>query len=321
MTHLFGVRDPGRAGGSWLGHCCNVHPAIMRVVGEIHVFLGFTWPCPVSEYDEKVVGFLESQVAQGIAAAGIVKCFWGKTERLIHDRGGAIIQLVRNPMEVVGFRMHGKVYHKAGLAQRFLGREAANRAELFRVHAMYYKLTYGHVLSRWRQEPVVRLEDMNRSCGSDGLFFKSVMEAMAQTAFPIEYVRHVQKHYLPGYHYSHRLIQQDGIVVRIEPAVHAYQSWRMSWDDDAQPGFYWESWSSEEREIFAEVLGPVCDQLGYNYRDHPGFTDMHWPLDHRYPWSRAGSLEPIPSALSSPTRRRGVPQEVDLPIFKGGSDA
>lgn len=320
MTHLFGIRDPGRSGGSWLMHTCNAHPAIMRVVGEFHLSLGFAWPCPVAEYDARVVGFLESQVAQGIAAAGIVKCFWGKTVNLIRGQGGRIVQVIRNPMEVVGFRMHGKVYHKAGVAQRFLGREAKNRTELFRAHALYYKTSYGAVFKKWRQEPVVRLEDLNRSCGGDGLVFKGVMEYMTQTEFPIGYVRHIQEHYLPGYHYSHRLVQQDGVVVGIEPVVYAYESWRMSWADDAQPGCYWETWSPEERGVFAEVLGPVCDSLGYNYRDRPGFTDTQWPLSHRYPWSR-GCLEPIPPVSPGPHVRRGIPQEVDLPIFKGDNSA
>jgi hypothetical protein len=288
----------------------------MRVVGEFHLSLGFAWPCPISEYDERVARFLESQVAQGVAAAGTVKCFWGKTEKLIRGQGGRIVQVIRNPMEVMGFRMHGKVYHKAGIAKRFLGREAKNRDELFRAHAMYYKTSYETILKKWRQEPVIRLEDLNRSCGSDGLAFKSVMEFMAQTAFPIEYVRHIQEHYLPGYHYSHRLIQQDGAVVAIEPVVYAYQPWRMSWADDAQPGHYWETWSPTERKIYAEVLGPVCDGLGYNYRDRPGFTDIQWPLSHRYPWSKI-KLEPIPSVSPGLSVRRGVPQEVNLPIFKG----
>lgn len=317
MTHLFGIRDPGRSGGSWLLHICNVHPAGMRAVGEFHLSLGFDYPCPIVEYDERVVEFLKSQIDQGLAAAGIVKCFWAKTEKLIHDQGGRIIQVIRNPMEVVGFRMHGKVYHKPGLARRFLGREAKNRVELFRAHVLYYMTAYHTICKRWRQEPIVRLEDLNRSCSGDGLVFKNIMEFMTQVAFPIEYVRHVQKHYLPGYHYSHHLAVQDGIVVGLEPVVSTYQPWRMSWADDGGAAHYWETWSQAEREIFAKELGPICDKLGYNYRDRPGFTNVQWPLGHKYPWSGTGSLEPILPMLSSPTHRRGKLQEIKLPVFEG----
>lgn len=297
-------------------HICNVHPAEMVVLGELHLptELNFPYPCPAKEYDERGIAFLESQMSRGIAAAGIVKCFRPWAEHFILDQGGRIVQLVRNPMEVVGFRTHKPSFYKPDMDLRFLGRKAQNKTDWFRAHVAYYAKSYMGLLRNWRHEPLIRIEDLSRSCGGNGLLFKSAMEYITQTPFPIGYVRHIQQHYLPGYHYPCETIWHDGVVVGTESTPQPYQDWRMSWGDDPFPTIYWQSWTPTEREIFAEGLGPACDRMGYNYRDRPGFADIIWPLGEKYAWSKY-PLKEIPFTDDLPTREGYPFGKPGLPIY------
>jgi len=294
MTHYLGVRDPGRSGGSWLMYLCNVHPAGMLLVGEPHLptELGFPYPCDSETYDRHVIRFMLSQTAQGKAVTGIVKCFRPWAAQFIIEHGGRIFQLVRNPMEVVGSNM-GK---KPGSDLRYLGHRSRDENDNFRAHCMYYREAYGAMVNTWRQEPIVRIEDFNRSCGSDGAFLKAVMEYVTQTEWPDGYIQHICKTYLPGYFYGLETIRENGIVVGIKPdTVLAYESWRMNWFDDPRAGEYWAAWGDETRAAFVDILGPVCDRLGYNCRDRPGHVDADWPLVTQYAWkAQAAQLKPIP---------------------------
>jgi len=283
MTHYLGVRDPGRSGGSWLMHLCNVHPAGMRIVGEPHLDseLGIPWPGISSEeYDRYVIRFLESQ---DVACAGIVKCFRPWAAKWIVQHGGRIIALVRNPMEVLGSNM-GK---KAGCDLQFLGRKARDANEQFQAHAMYYRAAYEEIWKNWRTEPITRIEDYNRSCGGDGQFLKQVMEWATQTEWPDGYIAHIQEHYLPGYFYGLQTIMEDGIVVGMISDPIAYEAWRMNWYDDPRAAEYWAGWSEQERGIYARILGPTSASFGYNYTDRPGHVDVDWLLKTQYAWKNA----------------------------------
>lgn len=318
MTHLFGIRDPGRSGGSWVAYCCNVHPAVMRVLGEVHVptQLDFPYPSPKGEYDRQIIVFLQSQMDQKIAAAGIIKCFQPYSQKFIREHKGRIVQLVRNPMEVAGFN----VYKKIGAAERMLGHPARDQDEDFHAHMLYYELSYNAILHRRKQEPIIRIEDLNRSCGGDGQFFKAVMEYMTQTDWPVEYIKHIQRWYLPGYHYPFKVVKRDGIVVGIETTPFAHQLWRLSWGDDPRPGEYWQAWTPKQRTMFTSALTEVSRYLGYDCLDNPGFTEIDWPLRDTFPWAGAGqTLQPVPheSDYESRLPRKG---KVGLPAFGGDTD-
>jgi hypothetical protein len=285
----------------------------MRVLGEIHTKgqLDFPYPQPPGRYDAHGIGFLQSQMDQGIAVTGIVKSFRGRAEKFILENGGRIVQLVRNPMEVAGSNM----YKKPGSAPRMLGHKARDQLEDFLAHVLYYERTYSLVIGREAQEPIIRIEDLNRSCGGDGLFFKAVMEYVTQTEWPIGYVRHIQENYLPGYRYPVTVVKKNGVVVGIESAPFSYEPWRMSWGDDPRPREHWDSWAQEERDIAREALGEVSKALGYNCWDNPGFTELDWPLRDHFPWAKAGrTLAPVPHNLDFESRltRRG---ESGLPAY------
>lgn len=319
MTQLFGIRDAGHAGGSWIAHCCNVHPAEMRVLGEAHVptQLDFPYPSQPGEYDRQILAFLQSQMDQDVAAAGIIKCFRRLSEKFIKAQHGRIVQLIRNPMEVVG----SSLYKKKGFAQRMLGHPARDKEEDFLAYVLYYQRSYEGMVHRSRQEPIIRIEDLNRSCGGDGQFFKAVMEHMTQTEWSMDYVRHIQRWYLPGYRYWWRTIKRNKIVVGIEAFSHGHERQRMSWADDTRASVHWEGWTPTERKMFLHALRPVSDRLGYNCRDRPGYTDMRWPLRDQCPWSAAGaSLLPIEGVPPEPGRR-WIRETTSLPVFDGGQDA
>ena len=317
MTHYIGVRDPGRSGGSWLMYLCNVHPAGMLLLGEPHLpmELGFTYPCSSRVYDEYVIKFMQDQARLGKAVTGIVKCFRPWAADFILENGGRIFQLVRNPMEVVGSNM-GK---KPGSDMRFLGHKARNEEENFKAHCMYYQKAYSHIFADWRKEPIVRIEDLNRSCGKDGAFLKAVMEYVTQTEWSDGYIRHICKTYLPGYFYGLETIKEDGVIVGIKKnTVLAYESWRMNWFDDPRASEYWNSWGEETRTTFVEILGPVCRQLGYNCQDRPGHVDEKWPLVGQYAWrAHAAQLRAIPYEGDVVIRGSFPYGEPGLPKWRG----
>lgn len=292
MTHYLGIRDPGRSGGSWVMYLCNIHPAGMIILGEPHlsIELDFPWPGTGAQaYDQKIIDFMISQTQQGRAVAGIVKCFRPWCTEWIVQNGGRIIALVRNPMEVLGSNMN----KKPGSDVQFLGHKARDANEQFQAHAMYYRTAYEEIWSHRRNEPVTRIEDYNRSCGGDGRWLKAVMEWATQTPWPDGYIEHICKTYLPGYFYGMECVKQNGIVVGTKGDPIAYEPWRMNWYDDPRASEYWAGWSEMERRIFREILGPICDNLGYNCRDYPGQVDVDWPLKDQYAW-RGIPLSSIP---------------------------
>lgn len=296
MTNYLGVRDPGRAGGSWIIYLCNTHPAGMRLVGEAHrpeqldfAADGEPWPgISTARYDEKVIAFMESQEAQGVACAGVVKCFWDKGRRFILDHGGRIFALVRNPMLVVGVNRH-----KNKNAAHYLGHEPTNEEESFRAILLYYRDIYLGLWQRRFEEPITRIEDYNRSCARDGRFLKEVMEWATQTPWDGDYICTIQANCFPGYSYPLRAEKDGKTIVKLGSAPTVRERWRMNWCDDPRPQAYWEAWSSAERQAFAEIMGEVCDLFGYDYRQQPGFVQPSWELENAYSWSGAG-LEPVP---------------------------
>jgi hypothetical protein len=289
----------------------------MLLLGEPHlsIELGFPYPCDWQVYDEHIIQFMVDQTKRGLAVAGIVKCFRPWAAEFIVQNGGSIFQLVRNPMEVVGSNM-GK---KPGSDLRYLGHKARDENDNFRAHCLYYRESYGGIWADWKREPIVRIEDLTRSCGRSGLFLKAVMEYVTQTSWPDGYINHICQTYLPGYFYGMETIREGEAVVGIrDDTVFAYEPWRMNWYDDPRAAEHWASWGSLSREIFAETLGPLCDNLGYDYRDKPGFTKTDWPLATQYAWKeQAHSLQPIP--YEGPVEIRGAWPHGDrgLPRWKG----
>ena len=296
MTQYLGIRDPGAAGGSWIMYLCNHHPARMRILGEAHRepqldFAGDGEPWPgitVERYDEKVIAFMDSQAAQGIACTGIVKCFWAKGAAHIRARGGRILSLVRNPLLVVGVNRR-----KDKAPELYLGHAPRNDDEQFLAINLYYKESYQAIWRMREKEPITRIEDYNRSCGTDGRFLKEVMEWATQTDWPDEYIKYVREHCLPGYAYPIKTRRENGVVVGIDSVLSVREPWRMNWYDDPRAERIWKSWPAYERDVFADTMGEVAQLFGYNYLTQPGFVEPDWALRDAYAWSGA-DLRPIP---------------------------
>jgi len=307
MTHFFGIRDPGRAGGSWLIYCLNQHPAPggIAIVGEAHM------PAQLGSSDDaRILMFLKAQEKQGRLAAGSCKCFHGYVEKFIKKSGGRIVTLLRNPMELVGCwrKRRSWVGGRAKWPPLYIGHPIENErdAHLCLLHEVRGR--YVPIIAKKDIEPIIRIEDLNRSCGSDGRLMQAVCEHITQVPFPMYYIRHIQEHYLPNLHYFLAVLKNDeGVAVAMKGIPVARGRDRTTWADDTNPTKFWNSWPEEERELFREFLQPICEQLGYNCTDNPGVTNVDWPMKGRYPWAHAeDGLEFIPYvAPVKPKRQPG----------------
>lgn len=289
-------------------HVCNVHPHGIVVLGELHLptELGFEYPLPAKEYDAHGIAFMQSQIDQGKAATGIVKCFRAYAQQFMLDHRGRIVILLRNPMEVIGSKRSAK---------RFIWYDAETDDQRFENCVHHYKKRYEAIFAVRDRLPIIRIEDLNRSCGGDCTFAQAVFEYITQVPFPIKYMLHVKEWYLPGYHYPSKSVKNaEGVVIGIYSIPYPYQLWRMTWADDPLPAEYWKSWPEKWRGIYQRELGEVSEQLGYNCSDNPGFVETVWSLRDQYSWKdRSDSLKPIPYRKgielrhSKPHGRRGLP--------------
>lgn len=239
----------------------NRHPAGMSVLGELHLSseLGFTYPCRLSEYDQRGIAFLESRMEAGDAAAGLVKCFWRDVVAFVKAHGGRIVQQLRNPLEVTGYNMGTK----PKVVKLFLHRESADPKDVFTAHCMWYATSYMEAIRREAREPIYLIEDLNASMGGDGQYLKGYIEYMTQTPLPDDYLAYIQEEMLPGFHYRLETVREGDRVVEIQTTQYPKERWRMNWDPDPRPAYYWSVWTDWERDLFREYLGPVMDKLGY----------------------------------------------------------
>lgn len=307
MTHFFGIHDPGRAGGSWLARCFNQNPVPAGIVmlGEAHTATQLNFPHPdpggKDTYDQHIIAFLKSQARQGRAATGMIKCFHAKAEAYMRARGGRFATLVRSPMELTGCwkgrRGWGQSESRRRIPMRAIGHfPPKNERENFACLLYEVRQRYLPIVKRAEREPLIRIEDLNRSVGGDGLFFQAVCEWLTQVPFPSYYVDVIRKWYLPCYHYPVCCIKNErGTVVGVAPipSLRCDKS-RMTWADDTNPPKWWNSWTGEEQGLFMEYLQETCEALGYNCTTSPGTVDVEWPMKGKYPWADAeNGLEPI----------------------------
>jgi hypothetical protein len=291
MTNFFFMFHPGHGGGGWLQYICHNHPtAQMSFIGECHKYLeferrGIPYPHPRAAYDREIYNFFESRLHYGDAAIGLVKSFRPQHVEWATDRVGAehvrVCQMMRNPR----FNFIGKWVAKSQRIPlaKLLGREPASEYDVFEATACYYvKTFYEKFLARAVQYPLVRLEDLNISVGSDGDYFQRFMEWLTGVEWPTSYVDHIRQHHTAAYKYDNWVVWDtwpDGRarVKSVNTVQRVEQQWpyRNNWGEDPEPTRRWARLDERQREIYLRIIGPYERQLGYN-QAHVGSTDSEW---------------------------------------------
>lgn len=291
-THYFLLTYPGHGGGDWFCLMCNNHPAGMSVILEAYKEEMFDFPSRGLDrrkhLDREYFRLLEFRTGKD-ACVGMLKNEHGTIWRWMEAREGRRIQLVRNPIALIGTRMWRKVVAATECIRREYGHAPKNDEEMFEGHVMryayrFYETYLNRALESGRNHwPLVRLEDLNHSIGTDAKYFIRVMEWLTQTPWSQQYAKVIRREYTPAHAaYGRVIFDEDFNVERILAWPHI--RWRgrfgtpSQWGEDVSSGsasWYWENWSEDWRARYLKHMEVLQARLGYN-QGHVGSTDLDW---------------------------------------------
>jgi hypothetical protein len=271
----------------------------MSVIAECHlpncldfVRRGVPYPEPGQAYDDELYNFFESRLHYQDDCVGVIKSFrksvaWA-TKRVGPERV-KLCQMVRNPR----FNFVGKWAVKASRVPlaKMLGYEPRDEYERFEATAIYYVRTFYHKwlhqASRW---PMIRLEDLNASVGSDGDYFQRFMEWLTGVEWPTSYINHIREHNTAAYKYRNWVewdTWPDGRerVKSVNTVQLEIQQWlyRHNWNEDPEVPWRWARLDKRQQEIYLRHIGPYEQRLGYN-QAYVGSTDAEWEGANAAPW-------------------------------------
>lgn len=292
---------------------CNSNPyARMSVVGECDkpnmlAFKRRGLPTGDSAvYDREVYNFFESRLHYGDDVIGMVKsfqyCHVNWAIKRVGKKHVKVCQMMRNPR--VGFllKWDSRVPWSARYFRKEHNRDPKNEREWFEaVLLRYTRRFYLKFLEKADVEPVVRLEDLNRSIGGDGRFFQNFMEWLTGTSWPMSYVEYIRKNFKPCWDYN-VLVEWDKwpdgrdrvkrVITKPDTKIWKY---RDNWDEDPEPKQLWEQNASSlglyvgrkmsewQKKTFLKFIGPYEKRLGYN-QSYVGCVEREWECRKKYPW-------------------------------------
>lgn len=291
-TNYFLLAYPGHGGGDWFTLMCNNHPAGMTVVleGFKDQMLDFEARGldRRKDLDRELLRLMKFRDGKD-ACVGFLKSEHPAVWREMLAHGGRRIQVIRNPIALIGTRMWRKVEAATRWIKKRYGREPQGDDDMFEGHVMRYAYGFYEMYLKRAQSkrdnhwPLIRLEDMNRSVGTDGQYFLRVVEWLTQTEWPRGYLRVIRKYYTPAYgSCSMAIFDEDYNVIKLLAWPHL--RWRerfqteSEWGEDVShnsPPYHWENWSEEWRRRYLKHMLPLEKRLGYN-QDHIGSTDPDW---------------------------------------------
>ena len=275
MTKFFLIDQCGHCGGSWFVMMCHRHPAGIAVVNEAHMpnQLDFEYPCPNDVYDRHLIDFMQGAQATH-AACGVLKGFHRDCIEWVQARGGYVVTWLRNPLTVAGWKC-GRYTHKG---EQITGHPARTEKERIEAHFAYYGRFFKRMLERSLKNGrrIVRIEDLNRSVGSDGQAFTESMEYITGVAWPPEMLEIGAAH-PPGDEAPY------GAGTHAHDGSWPFEDWstlrgKHKWAWDPAPYWHWKSWEPWQRDCFVEHCGQSMHALGYD-RPPAQAPTFAWDVD------------------------------------------
>jgi len=246
MTQFFLVYAMGRSGGSWMEAVFNFHPDI-RAWEEPRRKLGLNTA-------EDYLGFLKQQIETNEhPVVGLIKASSLSVRAFMEARGAPIISQYRNPIKVV----HGK-RRRRDKAEKWWGRTDLTEEEIFEGVLCRTAARF----RAWQRFawPLVRIEDLDISLDTDGLYFKQVMEYTTCVEWGNDLVAEIQSGAVPpeGRSGASRMgMWQDDY----EAIGQCSLPWSHRRDPPARA--IWGHWEGWQREIFLREFREIMITGGY----------------------------------------------------------
>jgi hypothetical protein len=293
---IFFIRSIGHDGGNWTGLCICNHPAQMSMLGELQkegqldlAGRGLT----SDDRAEQTHKYIEDRIYYGDVAIGFYRWTW-ENVKYARNRVGKdsvrVVSRVRNPLYRFASKWAAK--KKAGKRwfEKMYDREPRTEQEICEGCSAYFAENYFMKAIRKAErdgQPIVRLEDINRSMKKGGGFVKRHFEWLTKTEWPQWYIQHIHDNWTPGYVSRPALEWDDeGRVSKVtwtqwdEPRW----KWRDNWDDDPRPAYHWnEKLTDWEKELYMKYHERIERILGYN-QGEKGVADEGWAFRGTFPW-------------------------------------
>lgn len=256
----------GHCGGFWFMSICRAHL-------DVHAWAEApTNPkySPELRPGETLIDYIERERQRGFyKSLGFIK---SGTVVDYCAQHGRVMRFVRNPIEVVGKKTdqywQGIVEpsHKTPdltqhvrTATKHIGREIQTEEDHFEGYTIELARMHRWLIdSLSRDWPLVKLETLDRSIGTDGLYFCRVMEYLTQVPWFAEHAHIIRETMLP----NPAFVEDQGLEL---PPHGLWEE--HGWCYDPLPLSRWHSWSKERRQIFLTHFSDIMLRLGYGWPD------------------------------------------------------
>jgi len=265
---VFLMYNMGCSGGSWFEKICNTHPEV-RAWEEVARTLGFFGANMLGRIQatsidraqatamyDVVLWFLANQ-ARRHRSVGLIKTFDLAIVDYCLSQGGTVVQMVRNPIKVIGFK-----YPRAVWTANRNG-ERQSEIEVFENHVRRYANRYRLYMDRDYQ--LIRVEDLSASLAATPAapHFCRTMEYITQVEWNEEAVGRVRREAHP----RGREDIPDPDCWKSDPFIEAHYGARGVLESRSRGAHSWEIWDADRRKIFLKYFEPIMAALGYNYGD------------------------------------------------------
>lgn len=305
--HFLFIRHIGHGGGGWLMVCCNNHPAGISLIGECHKktqldFVARGIPMTQEAKNAQIQKLFEDRIHFGDCAMGVIKSFnessvkWAR--KLVGKENVHVISMVRNPM----LRFFTKWRKRVRDATIWYNREFNANYDpdwlikdyplMAEITSAYFALRYHNkFLTRVeaKHEPIVRLEDINRSIRLRTPFFKRLMEYLTGVEWSLEYIDHIRENWTPAYLYYNSIEWENedktGRVTAVVTKQREYRTYlvRDNWMDDIEPAVAYYFKNEYEWKAYHKWHDEIDRREGYNQRAFGSIED-DWEFRGAFPW-------------------------------------
>lgn len=275
----------------------------MSLLGEIHKPKQLNFEArglDKSHIDQEILNYFADRKHYGDVACGMIKTFRRSAVDFVKAHSGRIFQVLRNPLAKLSVRVDAclvRGYRQPRFVKaytNYYGRPPLT--EMDQVEAVFLRnaqVVYQSILSRAKKYgyPIVRLEDINYSVGTEGRFFKKLMEWLTQTEWSIHYIERIREKVQPNATYVWSFQWSEGesvgrprlelISCRVDEPKEKLSS--ESWFVDLASMDAWHQWDGEVYERYMRHFAGIEKVLGYN-QSYPGSVKVEWEYRNSYCW-------------------------------------
>lgn len=236
---IFLMYNMGNSGGSWFERVCNSNPKIkaweeiLRQLNKLELLP----KNPVErniQSDKWVLEFLKEKIQENkYETLGFIKSFGPKTERFCLENNGRIVQMFRNPIKVVKYKMYKK-RENCLYRNKF---DISTKEGEFEAHVELYSNFYKKYISREKIYRTIRLEDLNTSLLTDCKYIREVLEYLTNVEWTLNQVFNIKSNVFPR--------DKQNFI-------------------DTDDEIAWSSWNDKEKEVFRKYFEDIM--FHFNYR-------------------------------------------------------